>query len=147
MEKCPSCGADVNASDKRCSKCGAKLDSKTSNTSSSKMIIAVIAVIAIIAIVGAFASGIFTNNNEAVDSANDDAPTETVDSVSDDNTKDKSSSSESTTTEYWASAKTDKFHLPDCEWAEKISEDNKIIYNSREDAIADGKEPCSVCNP
>jgi len=161
MAKCPNCGAELKPSAKRCSiyglkldsetsntsSSGAKLDSKTSNKFSSKMIITVIAVIAIIAIVGAFASGIFTNNNGAVDTANDESSTETVDSVSQDNTDDKSSSSESSDTEYWASAKTDKFHLPDCEWAEKISDDNKIIYDSREDAIADGKEPCNVCNP
>ena len=148
MAKCPSCGAEIKASAKRCSKCGAKLDNQKSNTSSSKMIIAIVVVIAVIAIVGAFASGIFTNNTGAVDNTADDASDKTVDQVSNDTkSDDKSSSSESSATEYWASVKADKFHLPDCEWAEKISEDNKIVYDSREDAIADGKEPCGACNP
>ena len=145
MDKCPSCGAKVNASDKRCRKCGKELNTKKLDFS-SKSILAIVIVIVIIAIVGAFASGVFTNNNDAVDTTNDDSPSETVDSVTED-TADKSDSTDSEASEYWASAKTDKFHLPDCEWAEKISEDNKIIYDSREDAIADGKEPCNVCNP
>ena len=59
----------------------------------------------------------------------------------------KGDSSGSNATEYWASAKAEKFHLPTCEWAEKISDDNKIIYQSRDDAIEDGKVPCGACNP
>ena len=49
--------------------------------------------------------------------------------------------------EYWASAKSDKFHRPDCEWAQKISSKNKKVYHSRDDAIAAGNVPCEVCNP
>ncbi len=41
-----------------------------------------------------------------------------------------------------------KFHDPDCEDAEDISEKNKREYiGSREDLIAQGYEPCKACNP
>ena len=40
-----------------------------------------------------------------------------------------------------------KFHYPSCEWAQKISDANKIVYHSRDDAVADGKVPCTACNP
>lgn len=140
MDKCPSCGAEVKASAKRCSKCGADLTKKTN--SSSKLIIGVVAVIIIVAIVGAFASGVFnTNAPDAV--VKDNSEVETVHPVSDNN----SDSNSSANTEYWASAKAEKFHTPDCEWAQKISDNNKVIYHSREDAIEDGKVPCGVCNP
>ena len=138
MAKCPNCGANVKSSDKRCSKCGSLLDKKS--VPSSKLIIGIVAAVIIVAIVAAFASGMF-NGNASDSSANDDTPAETVDPVSED---DSSSSSDS---EFWASAKAEKFHTPDCEWAQKISEDNKIVYHSRDDAIADGKVPCGVCNP
>lgn len=140
MDKCPSCGAEVKASDKRCSKCGADLTKKTN--SSSKLIIGVVAVIIIVAIVGAFASGVF-NTNAPDKVVKDNSEVETVHPVSDNN----SDSNSSANTEYWASAKAEKFHTPDCEWAQKISDNNKVIYHSREDAIEDGKVPCGVCNP
>ena len=138
MPKCPECGADVSASDKRCRKCGTKV-----NKDSSKLIIGIVIVVVIIAIAGAFASGIFTGSD-----SNGGSSKEVVDPIVEDaKNGDDSNSSESATTEYWASDKADKFHLPSCEWAEKIGGDNKIVYHSREDAIADGKEPCSACNP
>ena len=140
MYECPSCGAEVKASDKRCSKCGADLTKKTN--SSSKLIIGVVAVIVIVAIVGAFASGVF-NTNAPGTVVKDNSEVETVHPVSDNN----SDSNSSANTEYWASAKAEKFHTPDCEWAQKISDNNKVIYHSREDAIEDGKVPCGVCNP
>lgn len=138
MAKCPNCGVEVKSSDKRCSKCGSLLDKKS--IASSKLIIGIVAAVIVLAIVGAFASGMF--NGDTQDSTvSDNTPTETVEPVSDDD------SSSSSSSEYWASAKADKFHTPDCEWAQKISEDNKIVYHSRDDAIADGRVPCGACNP
>ena len=142
MAKCPNCGASVNSSDKRCSKCGTLLDKKSN---SPKLIIGILAVVVIIAIVGAFASGIFNGDTSTSSvsqdtSVSDNTPTETVKPSSNDD-------SSSANTEYWASAKAEKFHTPDCEWAQKISESNKIVYHSRDDAIADGKVPCGACNP
>ena len=48
---------------------------------------------------------------------------------------------------YVASMNSDKFHKPSCRWAEKIYEQNKISFNSRESAINNGYQPCKVCNP
>ncbi|WP_296892917.1 zinc-ribbon domain-containing protein [uncultured Methanobrevibacter sp.] len=143
MAKCPKCNANVDPSDKRCSKCGELLDKKST---SPKLIIGIIAVIVVLAIVGAFATGMFNGHASGStashdSSVNDNSPKETVKPVSDNN------SSASANTEYWASAKAEKFHTPDCEWAQKISESNKIVYHSRSDAIADGKVPCTACNP
>ena len=103
------------------------------------MIIAVIAVVVIIAVVGVVASGMLSGD---ASTANDTKQNDTVNPI-----VEKGDSSASNATEYWASAKAEKFHLPTCEWAEKISDDNKIIYHSRDDAIEDGKVPCGACNP
>ncbi len=40
-----------------------------------------------------------------------------------------------------------KFHRPDCKWAATISEDNRIFFNSREEALASDYIPCGSCNP
>lgn len=137
MDKCPNCGEKVKPGDLHCSVCGKELKTKKY---SSKLIIGVIAAILIIAIAGALASGVF-NSTPSQTTVSDDSPVETVHPV-EDNDSDSSASSE-----YWASSKAEKFHTPDCEWAQKISDNNKIVYQTREDAIEDGKVPCGVCNP
>ena len=101
MAKCPKCNANVDPSDKRCSKCGELLDKKST---SPKLIIGIIAVIVVLAIVGAFATGMFNGHASGStashdSSVNDNSPKETVKPVSDNN------SSASANTEYWASAK------------------------------------------
>lgn len=48
---------------------------------------------------------------------------------------------------YVASRNSNVFHSPDCRWAKKISSENLVGYNSREDAIKDGKRPCRWCKP
>ena len=48
---------------------------------------------------------------------------------------------------YIASANSHKFHYPSCRWGKKISEKNKVTFNSRTDAISQGYEPCKVCQP
>lgn len=40
-----------------------------------------------------------------------------------------------------------KFHLPDCPYAEKIKEDNKIYFDKRTEAIDKGYEPGGYCKP
>jgi len=52
-----------------------------------------------------------------------------------------------TTGKYVGSIKSDKYHLPTCEWAEKIKDENRIWFQSEEEAIKAGYKPCSVCNP
>ena len=148
MVKCPKCGEILAEDAVRCSKCGALLSNEsTSKTKGSyNKIIAVIAIVVIIAIVGVLASGMFSNDNSGNDTQVE--KTDTAEPIKEDTSSSSNDSDASaSTTEYWASAKAGKFHLPSCEWAQKISEDNKIIYQSREDAIADGKEPCGACNP
>ncbi|MDI6870396.1 MAG: Ada metal-binding domain-containing protein [Bacillota bacterium] len=49
--------------------------------------------------------------------------------------------------EYWASAKSNKFHYPYCQWAKKISPANLIVFKSREEALKAGYIPCKVCKP
>ena len=57
------------------------------------------------------------------------------------------SSSSSSGQTYWASANSDKFHYPSCEWAQKISGSNKIVFSSRDEALNSGYQPCQVCSP
>ena len=45
------------------------------------------------------------------------------------------------------SIKSNKYHYPDCTWAEKIKPENEIWFSSAEDARAHGYVPCKVCNP
>jgi len=42
---------------------------------------------------------------------------------------------------------TKKFHRPNCQYGKKISEKNRVILNSREEAIDQGYTPCKVCKP
>ena len=65
-------------------------------------------------------------------------------SALDDTTSSSSSSSGDT---YWASSSSGKFHNPSCEWAQKISSKNKVVFHSRDEAISSGYQPCSVCSP
>ena len=144
LAKCPKCGEVLTGEELVCPTCGEPVSkSEAKDTSSKKpssnIIIAVIAVVVIIAIVGVLASGMLSGDTST---ANDTKQNDTVNPI-----VEKGDSSASNATEYWASAKAEKFHLPTCEWAEKISDDNKIIYQTRDDAIEDGKVPCGACNP
>lgn len=48
---------------------------------------------------------------------------------------------------YVASVNSDIYHCPSCDYVENILEQNRTYYLSEADAVADGKHPCSVCNP
>jgi hypothetical protein len=48
---------------------------------------------------------------------------------------------------YIASKSSEVFHKSDCRWAQNISQENIIVYSSREEAIKAGKRPCKTCNP
>ena len=58
-----------------------------------------------------------------------------------------SSSSSSSGQTYWASSNSNKFHYPGCEWAQKISGKNKVVFHSRDEALNSGYQPCQVCGP
>lgn len=48
---------------------------------------------------------------------------------------------------YEASSRSDKFHLPSCSSASRISEDNRLWFQTRDEAIAAGYSPCGKCDP
>ena len=49
------------------------------------------------------------------------------------------------TLRYVASASSDKYHKPSCEYAERIYDGYKIYYRRKEAAEADGRTPCALC--
>ncbi|MDO5426228.1 MAG: MBL fold metallo-hydrolase [Eubacteriales bacterium] len=50
--------------------------------------------------------------------------------------------------DYILNTNTGKFHLPSCQYADKIKEENRLEYvGSREGLIEEGYEPCKRCNP
>ncbi len=71
-----------------------------------------------------------TGNNQATDTHTD-------------NTASDSGSSST----YVGNSNSHKFHKPNCRTAQKISENNKVSFNTREEAISQGYEPCKVCGP
>ena len=149
MDKCPNCGAKVYSSDKRCSKCGQKLK-KSSNNS----VIIILLIIVAITIVGVVVSGSHISDDTtdvAVSNDVDSSADSVKESTANDNSQKESLSSNedsiSSYAVYWASDDSNLFHKSSCEWAQKISEKNKIVYMHRQDAINAGKVPCHVCNP
>jgi len=48
---------------------------------------------------------------------------------------------------YLASKNSKVFHNPDCTWAKRISPENLVGYNSKDEAINTGKRPCLRCKP
>lgn len=48
---------------------------------------------------------------------------------------------------YVGNRRTKVFHRADCEWAQKISLQNRVEFRSRNEAIRAGYRPCRVCKP
>ncbi len=48
---------------------------------------------------------------------------------------------------FLASRSSSVFHRPDCRWAQNISGNNLIGYQTREEAARSGKRPCKSCKP
>jgi len=46
-----------------------------------------------------------------------------------------------------ASKNSDLFHKPTCRSARRISPENIVHYATRDQAIAAGKRPCTICKP
>lgn len=61
--------------------------------------------------------------------------------------EEKPASSQAVSVSYIGNKNSKKFHLPDCQWAEKISPRNRVYFKSRDEAIKAGYEPCKVCRP
>ena len=49
--------------------------------------------------------------------------------------------------QYVASKNSEIFHYQWCEWAKKISEENKIYFKTYNEALETGKRPCKICKP
>lgn len=50
-------------------------------------------------------------------------------------------------TVYVGSKNSTKYHYTWCKWAMKINPQNKVVFNSPEEAIKAGYVPCKVCRP
>lgn len=48
---------------------------------------------------------------------------------------------------YVASKNSTVFHTPNCKWVQRIKEENKIWFSTREEALEKGYKPCKVCKP
>ncbi len=48
---------------------------------------------------------------------------------------------------YVGSLDSDKYHYPNCRWAEKITYENLIGFDTEEEAISKGYSPCGTCKP
>ena len=48
---------------------------------------------------------------------------------------------------YVGNANSGKFHYSDCNAVGKMNPNNKVYFNSRDEAIAAGYIPCKRCNP
>ena len=48
---------------------------------------------------------------------------------------------------YVGSSTTMKFHLKDCQWAQKMKEENKVYLSGYNEFIKQGYAPCKSCNP
>lgn len=48
---------------------------------------------------------------------------------------------------YVGSINSDKYHYPDCRWAENIKPENEIWFSSTEDAEEQRYVPCKTCQP
>lgn len=51
------------------------------------------------------------------------------------------------TVRYAASCDSDKYHLIDCYYVDRIKSSNIVYYYTRDEAQRDSKIPCSVCKP
>ena len=48
---------------------------------------------------------------------------------------------------YVGNANSKKFHHADCNYAAKMNPNNRVAFNTRDEAIAAGYVPCKRCNP
>lgn len=117
------------------------------------LVFGIVAIVAILVIALAFFGTVMNNTSSdlqgtsQVSSSSGDSA-QVSSSVNNSSEKSVTGSSDAKSgTVYWASVKTNSFHKPSCEWAQKISDDNKIVFHSRQDALNSGRQPCEVCNP
>lgn len=62
--------------------------------------------------------------------------------------KQNTSSPAAALAEGYLSSKSSKvFHKPTCTHAKRIKENTKVVYKTKEDAVASGRRPCLACKP
>lgn len=84
-------------------------------------------------------------NNDQTDSSEGDYNSDDEYNSGESSKSDEYSSSSSES--YVGSANSDKFHDPSCTYANKIKDENKVSFSSKDDAIDSGYHSCSYCNP
>ncbi len=57
------------------------------------------------------------------------------------------SKTENSTISYIGNKNSKKFHLSTCSGAQDIKEQNKVMFESRDEAVENGYTPCKTCNP
>lgn len=57
------------------------------------------------------------------------------------------SPAEGTSTQYLGNANTKKFHYPDCPSGQKTKPSNQVWFDSKQEALDAGYEPCGSCQP
>jgi len=68
-------------------------------------------------------------------------------SVSSVGVTDESDGKEESERNFVGSSTSKKYHLPDCRYALKIKQENKVYFQSAEDAKSQGYLPCKSCHP
>ena len=54
---------------------------------------------------------------------------------------------ETAPTAYIGNSNSKKFHTPDCLYAKKLKDENRVSFKSREEAVSEGYDPCGKCKP
>lgn len=49
--------------------------------------------------------------------------------------------------DYIGNSNTGKFHYASCRYVNRMNEEHKVYFDTREDAIDAGHVPCKVCRP
>lgn len=73
--------------------------------------------------------------------------TDTSGSVESISAHSKAASTGDSSSAYVGNVKSGKFHVSGCDQVDKMSENNKVYFNSREDAISNGYVGCKKCRP
>ena len=68
-------------------------------------------------------------------------------SVSSVGVMDESEGKEESKGNFVGSSTSKKYHLPDCRYALKIKQENKVYFQSAEEAKSQGYLPCKSCHP
>lgn len=74
------------------------------------------------------------------------ANTETAQAAQPEVTQD-ADNAQTATAAYIGNSNSMKFHKPDCPSVAKMSDSNKVEFSTRDEAVADGYQPCKQCNP